>query len=115
MSKPKHAFHPSEGDVEIDRRIYGDHTIVLLEDRSTKMMLPDRTSKQYILAVEGISKEGNRYLGHKRHISRLIVKKGYENAKEGARAIFLHPGDFKSVLGDDWFPFTRSGKIEANP
>jgi len=97
-------------DIEIDRRTYRERTLVLIEDRAVKMMLPDGTSKQYILAVESTSKEGNRYLGHKRYISRLIVKNGYDTAKEGAMAIFLHPGDFKSILGEDWFPFVRLNK-----
>ncbi|MFI5324063.1 MAG: hypothetical protein ACHQ6U_11190 [Thermodesulfobacteriota bacterium] len=46
-------------DVEIDRRDYNGWTLLLLEDRHKGMMLPDGTSKHYILCVETRAVEVN--------------------------------------------------------
>jgi len=89
-------------DVEIDRREFNGRDLVLLEDRHRGMMKPDGTSKQYILAF---AKKGGSY--NKRFITDLMQKRGYANAKEGARAIFLHPEDFKPILGESFFSVPR--------
>lgn len=92
-------------DIELDRRIHNNHAIALLEDRHAKMMKPDGTSGQYIIAVltnAGSDKE--RYTC-KRYITDLITKKGYPNAKAAARAIFLNPDNFVNVLGENWLPY----------
>ncbi|MFI5324458.1 MAG: hypothetical protein ACHQ6U_13265 [Thermodesulfobacteriota bacterium] len=95
-------------DIEIDRREFNGRTLVLLEDRGKGMMLPDGTSKQYILAVELTSKSGKTTLDHKRYISRLMMKRGYANAREGAKAIFYNPEDFKSIVGEHWVIFSSA-------
>jgi len=87
-------------DVEIDRRVFNGHTVVLLEDST--MMEPDGTSSQYIIAIESTSKDGKVSLIDKRYISGLIKKQGYDNAYDGARAIFLNPEGFREILGEHW-------------
>lgn len=95
-------------DVEIDRRDYNGWTLLLLEDRHRNMMLPNGTSKQYILAVEFIHENGTISLKHKRFISQLITKKGFRDAKEGTRAIFLNPEKFISTVGEHWVIFSSA-------
>lgn len=90
-------------DIEIDRRIFNGHTVVLLEDRS--MMKPDGTSKQYIIAVETISKSGGVSLVHKCYISDLAKRQGYANAYEAARANFLNPEKFRGSMGEHWLGY----------
>lgn len=91
----------TQKDYEIDRRVYRGHELVLLEDRS------DAGKGQYILAVEIRSKKGGkRYLEHRRFITEIVRKLGFEGSREGARAIFLHPEDYKGVLGEHWFGYT---------
>ena len=97
-------------DIEINRRIYNGHTILLLEDHRSGMIEKDGTSRQYILAVEQISKTGNVKLTQERYITNLMKRKGYASAKEGAMAIFLHPSDFVSIVGENWLPFSE--KVE---
>jgi hypothetical protein len=87
-------------DVEIDRRVFQGHTVVLLEDRS--MLKPDGTSGQYIIAIESTSKAGKLSLVDKRYISDLITKLGYAHAYEGARVIFLNPKKFRGILDEHW-------------
>lgn len=96
-------------DYEIDRREFNGHVLVLLEDRSQAVRGEDGASGQYILAVEMRSKKsGKVYLEHSRYISDIVRRKGFSGAKEGARAMFMSPGDYKSVLGEHWFPFTSA-------
>lgn len=90
-------------DVEIDRREFSGHTIVLLEDRS--MMKPDGTSGQYIIAIERVSKDGKVSLVQKCYISDLMKKQGYANANEGARAVFLNPERFRGIMGEHWIGY----------
>jgi len=85
--------------IEIDRREYRGKTIVLLEDRG--MMQKDGTSYQYIIGIETVSDKGTVTLGLRRYITGLMKKRGYKNAYEGARAIFLNPENFTAILGWD--------------
>ncbi len=90
-------------DVEIDRRVFNGHTVVLLEDRS--MMKLDGTSGQYIIAIESAPKDDKVPLVHKRYISDLMKKKGYANSYEGARAVFLNPERFRGIMGEHWIGY----------
>ena len=83
--------------IEIDRREYHGKTIVLLEDRG--MIQEDGTSYQYIIGIETVSDKGTVTLGLRRYITGLMKKRGYANAYEGARAVFLNPENFTAVLG----------------
>lgn len=85
--------------IEIDRREYRGKTIVLLEDRG--IMQEDGTSYQYIIGIETVSDKGTVTLGLRRYITGLMKKRGYKNAYEGARAIFLNPENFTAILGWD--------------
>lgn len=68
-------------DTDVDRRTYNGHTVVILEDRTTKMMNPDGTSRQYIfpdlLYIAYFSKSNlwtyYRGSGHKFHILTAIL------------------------------------------
>lgn len=98
--RPKGVFDTRE----IDRREYRGNTIVLLEDR--RLMQPDGTSYQYILAIEMVAdKTGRVYQQFRRYITGLMRKRGYANALEAAKAVFASPGDFGEILGEEWGSF----------
>ncbi|MFI5324466.1 MAG: hypothetical protein ACHQ6U_13315 [Thermodesulfobacteriota bacterium] len=79
-------YVPKGCDVEIDRREYNGLTVVLLEDRRRNTMLPDGTSKQYILCVETRAVESSNIDSfHYRHITKLMWKKTGQSAKDIAR------------------------------
>jgi len=65
------------------------------------MMQKDGTSYQYIIGIETVSDKGTVTLGLRRYITGLMKKRGYKNAYEGARAIFLNPENFTAILGWD--------------
>ncbi len=88
---------------EIVRREYRGNTIVLLEDR--RLMQSDRTSYQYLLVIEKVSKAGKPNHYDRRYITGLMRKRGYSNALEAAKAVFASPGDFGEILGEDWGKF----------
>ncbi len=106
LTKPEgHSNKNKRGrsDVEIDRRVFNGHTVVLLEDSS--MMKPDGTSYQYIIAIESNSKAGKLSLVEKHYITDLFKRDGYSNAYSGARAVFSNPESFKGFLGDNWLGY----------
>ena len=99
----------AQKDFEIDRREFNGHTLVLLEDRTKNLMKSDGTSGQYVLAIEMQSKKSPlKFLAHYRFITDLMRKKGFENAKEAARAMFLHPEDYKPILGEHWIAYQEA-------
>jgi hypothetical protein len=99
-------------DMEIDRRNFNGHVLVLLEDRHKGMLKPDGTSEQYISAIESVSEKGHAFTHHRRYVTDLMRKLGYRDAKHGAMAIFANPQRFKSVLGEAWHGFTVKKQAE---
>jgi hypothetical protein len=96
-------------DVEIDRRKFNGRTIVLLEDRARA--LPDGASKQYVIGIEIKSKKtGKLNIEHKRFISPLITRLGFDTTYEGAKYTFDNLETARSVLGDSWYGYYREAR-----